>query len=78
MNYAEVKDNLQNTPRTWLVTGVAGFIGSNLLEALLRLDQVVVGAEDVVEIRVGDVGGQHRWIIDEFEMVVPRLAHAAQ
>ena len=45
---------------------------------LAPLDQVVVGAEDVVEIRVGDVGGQHRWIIDEFEMVVPRLAHAAQ
>jgi len=46
MNYAEVKDNLQNTPRTWLVTGVAGFIGSNLLEALLRLDQVVVGIDN--------------------------------
>jgi UDP-N-acetylglucosamine/UDP-N-acetylgalactosamine 4-epimerase len=33
-------------PRTWLVTGCAGFIGSNLLEALLRLDQEVVGLDN--------------------------------
>ena len=33
-------------PRTWLVTGVAGFIGSNLLEALLKLDQRVVGLDN--------------------------------
>jgi len=32
--------------RTWLVTGVAGFIGSNLLEALLELDQRVVGLDN--------------------------------
>jgi UDP-N-acetylglucosamine 4-epimerase len=32
--------------RTWLVTGVAGFIGSNLLEALLKLDQRVVGLDN--------------------------------
>ncbi len=32
--------------RTWLVTGVAGFIGSNLLEALLRLGQRVVGLDN--------------------------------
>jgi UDP-N-acetylglucosamine 4-epimerase len=34
------------TPRTWLVTGVAGFIGSNLLETLLKLDQRVVGLDN--------------------------------
>jgi len=34
------------TPRTWLVTGVAGFIGSNLLESLLKLDQRVVGLDN--------------------------------
>lgn len=34
------------SPRTWLVTGVAGFIGSNLLEALLKLDQRVVGLDN--------------------------------
>jgi len=35
-----------STPRTWLVTGVAGFIGSNLLEALLKLEQRVVGLDN--------------------------------
>jgi UDP-N-acetylglucosamine 4-epimerase len=43
-------DNIQNSlraaPRTWLITGVAGFIGSNLLEALLRLGQRVVGLDN--------------------------------
>lgn len=33
-------------PRTWLITGVAGFIGSNLLEALLKLNQRVVGLDN--------------------------------
>lgn len=33
-------------PQTWLVTGVAGFIGSNLAEALLQLDQHVVGLDN--------------------------------
>lgn len=37
---------LRVTPRVWLITGVAGFIGSNLLEALLRLDQRVVGLDN--------------------------------
>lgn len=38
--------SLQVAPRTWLVTGVAGFIGSNLLEQLLKLDQTVVGLDN--------------------------------
>jgi UDP-N-acetylglucosamine 4-epimerase len=37
---------LLSTPRTWLVTGVAGFIGSNLLEFLLRHDQTVTGLDN--------------------------------
>jgi len=37
---------LEGGSRRWLVTGVAGFIGSNLLEALLRLDQSVVGLDN--------------------------------
>lgn len=37
---------LLTQPATWLVTGVAGFIGSNLLEALLRLDQKVIGLDN--------------------------------
>ncbi|MBJ6723704.1 SDR family oxidoreductase [Geomesophilobacter sediminis] len=41
-----IKENLVREPRTWLVTGVAGFIGSNLLEALLELDQRVVGLDN--------------------------------
>lgn len=44
--YQELQDRLRRQPRTWLVTGVAGFIGSNLLEALLRLDQRVVGLDN--------------------------------
>ncbi len=37
---------LPGPPACWLVTGVAGFIGSNLLEALLRMDQFVVGLDN--------------------------------
>lgn len=44
--YELLKVNLRQTPRTWLVTGVAGFIGSNLLETLLKLDQRVVGLDN--------------------------------
>lgn len=38
--------NLKENPRTWLITGVAGFIGSNLLECLLSLGQAVVGLDN--------------------------------
>lgn len=44
--YEQVQAALRNEPKTWLVTGVAGFIGSNLLETLLRLDQRVVGLDN--------------------------------
>ena len=44
--YDEVKQALRANPRTWLVTGCAGFIGSNLLETLLGLDQSVVGLDN--------------------------------
>jgi UDP-N-acetylglucosamine/UDP-N-acetylgalactosamine 4-epimerase len=44
--YETVCNQLQTSPRTWLVTGVAGFIGSNLLEKLLMLDQRVVGLDN--------------------------------
>lgn len=37
---------LRQRPRRWLITGVAGFIGSHLLEALLKLDQTVVGLDN--------------------------------
>ncbi len=44
--YKSVKKNLKDNPKTWLITGVAGFIGSNLLEALLELNQRVVGLDN--------------------------------
>ncbi len=37
---------LRGEPKTWLVTGAAGFIGCNLVEALLLLDQRVVGLDN--------------------------------
>ena len=44
--YTQLQTHLQAAPHTWLVTGVAGFIGSNLLEALLKLNQRVVGLDN--------------------------------
>lgn len=46
--FDEVCADLVNTPRRWLVTGVAGFIGSALLEKLLDLGQTVVGVDNFV------------------------------
>lgn len=45
-HYTELLGSLKASPKVWLVTGVAGFIGSNLLEALLSLDQTVVGLDN--------------------------------
>lgn len=44
--YSNLQISLQAEPATWLVTGVAGFIGSNLLETLLSLNQRVVGLDN--------------------------------
>lgn len=44
--YQKIQQDLVAAPKTWLVTGVAGFIGSNLLETLLKLDQTVVGLDN--------------------------------
>jgi len=42
----DVKADLNANPKKWLVTGVAGFIGSGILEELLNLGQTVVGLDD--------------------------------
>jgi UDP-N-acetylglucosamine 4-epimerase len=45
--YAELLARIKAKPRAWLVTGAAGFIGSHLAEQLLRLDQEVVGLDNI-------------------------------
>ena len=40
-------EKLKKNPKTWLVTGVAGFIGSNILEKLLQLNQNVIGLDNL-------------------------------
>lgn len=44
--YPVICDQLKQAPKVWLITGVAGFIGSNLLETLLKLGQKVVGLDN--------------------------------
>ena len=44
--YEKLQRRLRRTPRKWLVTGAAGFIGSHLTETLLQLNQKVVGLDN--------------------------------
>src|SRR5258708_21061796 len=44
--YEGVQERVKAATRTWRVTGAAGFIGSHLLEALLKLDQRVTGLDN--------------------------------
>ena len=46
MQYNETLKTLNEQPKKWLVTGVAGFIGSNLLETLLKNNQQVTGLDN--------------------------------
>jgi len=43
--FDDTKKSLQESSKTWLITGVAGFIGSNLLETLLKLNQRIIGLD---------------------------------
>jgi UDP-N-acetylglucosamine 4-epimerase len=60
--YQQLLESLPGAPKTWLITGVAGFIGSNLLEHLLRLKQHVVGLDNFA------TGHQHN--LDEVQCLV--------
>ena len=62
--YEKIKKSLINEPKTWLITGVAGFIGSNLLEELLLLNQKVVGLDNFA------TGFQHN--LDEVQGLVSK------
>lgn len=62
--YEQLQAQLKSSPRTWLVTGIAGFIGSNLLETLLRLDQNIVGLDNF------STGFQHN--LDEVQALVSK------
>lgn len=46
-DYNKVKNYLKKNKHKWLITGVAGFIGSNLLEELLLLDQKILGIDNL-------------------------------
>jgi UDP-N-acetylglucosamine 4-epimerase len=66
----EVEEGLRAAPRTWLVTGAAGFIGANLAERLLELGQGVVGLDsfatgkrgNVADLVAADAGGRFRFV----------------
>ena len=60
--FAERQEQLRQNPATWLVTGAAGFIGSNLVETLLRLGQRVVGLDSFAT--------GHRHNLDEVQALV--------
>lgn len=62
--YQALKQELLLTPKIWLITGVAGFIGSNLLETLLQLDQKVIGLDNF------STGYQHN--LDEVQSLVTK------
>ncbi|WP_273777797.1 NAD-dependent epimerase/dehydratase family protein [Acinetobacter sp. GSS19] len=60
--YQTICEQLQQSPKTWLITGVAGFIGSNLLETLLKLNQKVVGLDNFAT--------GHQYNLDEVQSLV--------
>jgi len=60
--YQQLLEQLPQQPKKWLITGVAGFIGSNLLETLLKLNQKVVGLDNFA------TGHQHN--LDEVQGLV--------
>jgi UDP-N-acetylglucosamine 4-epimerase len=49
IKFESILHELEQTPRTWLVTGCAGFIGSNITEFLLKHNQKVRGLDSLEE-----------------------------
>ena len=45
-SYNDLQKHYSNNQHTWLITGIAGFIGSNLMESLLKLNQKVIGLDN--------------------------------
>ena len=70
--YSALCASLAEEPKTWLITGVTGFIGSNLLETLLQLGQKVVGLDNFMAgyqhnlDMVQDAVGAERWANFQF------------
>ncbi|MEQ1505414.1 MAG: NAD-dependent epimerase/dehydratase family protein [Myxococcota bacterium] len=62
--FDQVAAELRAAPRRWLVTGVGGFIGSHLAEALIRLGQDVVGLDDFSTGRRSNVAGMSFRLIE--------------
>ena len=77
--YSDLTQSMSSHPSRWLVTGVAGFIGSNLLERLLQLGQTVVGLDNFLTgyqknlDMVRDIVGPEAW--NRFTFVEGDIRH---
>ena len=64
MIYNEIREQLKENKKNWLITGVAGFIGSNLLEELLKLNQKVIALDNFAT--------GHRYNLDQVKHAVTK------
>ena len=60
--FEEISFHINKSPRMWLITSCAGFIGSNLLQKLLELNQTVRGLDNF------STGSQHN--LDQVKALV--------
>src|SRR3954465_11782138 len=84
--YQTVREQLERQQYRWVITGVAGFIGSNLLQALLELGQRVIGVDNFLtghHHNLGQVGEQvdagawHCFELIEGDIREPSVCQAA-